>query len=179
MKYQRAYTPGGTFFFTVVTHQRSPVFISEERVELLREAFRYVLVNHPFEIVACVVLPDHIHRIWALPEGDNNYSTRWRLIKSFYSRNLDLPTGDISLSRKMKGELAIWQRRFWEHQIRDENDLNNHLEYIHYNPVKHGLVNAPVEWKYSSFHAFVRKGIYTADWGSGEEKGSELYEGME
>lgn len=130
MRYRRAISPGETFFFTVVTYQRTPVFVNDRRVELLREAFRYVLGKHPFEIVACVILSEHIHTIW-------------------------------------------------EHQIRDEHDFNRHVEYIHYNPVKHGLVNTPVEWKYSSFHAFVRNGIYPADWGAGEEKGPELYERIE
>jgi putative transposase len=169
MNYRRAIVPGGTFFFTVVTYYRQKLFDSNENIDLLREAFRFVMQNHPFKIVAIVVLPDHIHCIWTLPEDDGDYPTRWRLIKNHFSHHFTLePEFTLSNSQKSKGEKAIWQRRYWEHLIRDEDDLRKHVEYIHYNPVKHGLVKSPVDWLYSSFHQYVRQGLYSADWGADE-----------
>jgi putative transposase len=122
--------------------------------------------RHPFTIIASVILHDHIHFIWALPPLSGDYSMRWRLIKSHFSHNFfprDIKSE--SASRQKKGEVDVWQRRFWEHLIRDEVDLANHVDYIHYNPVKHGLVKSPAEWEYSSFMKFVREGVYTVDWG--------------
>jgi putative transposase len=169
MQYRRIHAPGGTFFFTLVTYECRQVFGEEQTVILLRNAFRSVLQKHPFTIEAAVVLPDHQHMIWRLPENDGDYATRWRLIKSHFTHhwegNRDIPT---STSRQLKGERAVWQRRYWEHLIRDDRDWQQHVEYIHYNPVKHGLARAPVEWKYSSFHTFVKQGLYSPDWGSGE-----------
>jgi putative transposase len=169
MKYRRARVEGGTYFFTVVTHRRRRFLCEPENVSHLREAFRYVMRRHPFEIDAFVLLPDHLHCIWTLPEGDCDFSTRWRLVKSTFTRTCSKTChGIVSRSRRQKGEQAIWQRRFWEHQIRDERDLIQHVEYIHYNPVKHGLVKAPRDWEYSSFHRYVRKGIYGQEWGADE-----------
>jgi len=167
MKYRRAFLLGGTFFFTVVTCNRQKILANEPNILLLREVFRYVLDRHPFQMDALVVLADHIHAIWTLPEDDSDYSTRWRLIKSYFSRNLPnkANTGP-SVSRINKSEQSIWQRRFWEHLIRDEQDLQRHVEYINYNPVKHGLVQASVDWPYSSFHQFVSRGLYPAEWGA-------------
>ncbi len=166
MDYRRVYVPGGTYFFTVVTYNRRPIFSTQDAVEKLREAFRYTMERFPFIIVACVILPDHLHFIWTLPSYSRDFSTRWRLIKSYFTRNWN-PKGTISvsLSRQKKGEADVWQRRFWEHMIRDEDDLSNHVEYIHYNPVKHGLVNAPADWEYSSFMKYVQDGMYAANWG--------------
>ncbi len=166
MDYRRVYVPGGTYFFTVVTDNRRPIFSTPDAVEKLREAFRYTMDRFPFIIVACVILPDHIHFIWALPPDACDYSTRWRLIKSHFTRHWH-PRGAISASpsRKLKGEADVWQRRFWEHMIRDEVDLANHVEYIHYNPVKHGLVKAPADWEYSSFRKYVEDGLYAVNWG--------------
>jgi putative transposase len=116
-----------------------------------------------------VILPDHIHTIWTLAEDDGDYPTRWRLLKSFFTRKLITRSKElITSSRKMKGEQAVWQRRYWEHLIIDAEDLDRHLNYIHYNPVKHGLVKQVKDWPWSSFHRFVRSGLYPADWGSDE-----------
>jgi putative transposase len=124
MKYRRIFLPGGTFFFTVVTYNRRKILGKEPEISLLREAFRYTLARHPFQMDACVVLPDHIHAIWTMPEDDSDYSTRWRLIKSYFTHNLShKPGAGGSPSRGKKGEQFVWQRRFWEHLIRDEQDL--------------------------------------------------------
>src|SRR5512146_1212838 len=159
MDYRRVYVPGGTYFFTIVTYERRPILWTPEAVEKLREAFRYTIERHPFTLVASVILPDHMHFIWTLPEESRDFSTRWRLIKSHFSRNWHSKgTISESESRQKKGEADVWQRRFWEHMIRDEVDLSNHVEYIHYNPVKHGLVSSPADWEYSSFRKYVRDG---------------------
>jgi putative transposase len=167
MEYRRAYLQGGTFFFTLVTYKHRPIFTSPEAVDQLRQAFRYTLERKPFTIVASVILPDHIHFIWTLPPGDSDFSTRVRLVKSHFTRKWG-QQGAVSAvtSRRSKGEQDIWQRRFWEHLIRDEVDLTRHVEYIHYNPVKHGLVRSPMEWQYSSFSKFVGEGLYSPDWGA-------------
>ncbi|MEA5534081.1 REP-associated tyrosine transposase [Crocosphaera sp. XPORK-15E] len=169
MQYRRAKTPGATYFFTVVIHHRRPILRESENIDLLREAFRYVIKQHPFKIDGIVILPDHLHSIWTLPDNDADFSTRWRLIKSYFSRHCHAShQGKMTLSRQQKGEKAIWQRRFWEHQIRDDQDFINHLEYIHYNPVHHGLVFAPKDWQYSSFHRYVEAGVYDLMWGASE-----------
>ena len=176
MRYRRARVKGGTYFFTVVTHNRAKVFNRSVNVELLRQAFRTVINRHPFNIDAFVLLPDHLHCIWTLPKGDADFSMRWRLIKSYFSRQINSvgwveernPTETTtSTSRLRKNEKGIWQRRFWEHLIRDQEDLRRHVEYIHYNPVKHGLTNMPFDWMHSSFHRYVNEGIYNAKWGAG------------
>jgi len=165
-EYRRVYIKGGTFFFTVVTNGRYPIFNDKSAVDLLKTSFCLVMLVHPFEMDSIVVLPDHLHCIWILSEGDSDFSTRWRLIKSDLSRNyLAAPKGESSSSRRMKKERGIWQRRFWEHAIRDEADLNMHRDYIYYNPVKHGLADSPNNWEHSSFNAFVKKGMYPTDWG--------------
>jgi putative transposase len=126
------------------------------------------MINHPFTIDAFVVLPDHLHCIWTMPHGDKDFSTRWRLIKNYFTRRCDTRYKDLpSRSRKDKKEQAVWQRRFWEPLIRDEKDFISHVKYIHYNPVKHGLVTAPKDWEYSSFHRYVRDGLYDLEWGAG------------
>ena len=170
MQYRRAKIDGGTYFFTLVTHNRRQFLCEPDNVSLLRNAFRYVIKQHPFKIDAFVLLPDHLHCIWTLPDGEHNFSIRWRLIKSYFSRQCAPQYQDkISTSRQKKQEKAIWQRRFWEHQIRDQTDFIHHVEYIHYNPVKHGLVKAPKDWEYSSFHRYVDEGIYDVEWGAGRE----------
>ncbi len=180
MRYRRANVKGGTYFFTVVTFNRVKIFTDPNNVDLLRSAIKEAMQKHPFKIDAFVLLPDHLHCIWSLPQQDSDFSTRWRLIKSYFSRNFDQsnvgwvegrnPTNDAhSVSRQKKKEKPIWQRRFGEHLIRDEKDLNQHVEYIHYNPVKHGLTKAPVDWVYSSFHRYVDKGIYDIKWGAGDK----------
>jgi putative transposase len=152
MRYRRAYHAGGCYFFTVVTAERRPILAATERVELLRAAIQRVMRLHPFSIDAMVVLPDHLHCIWTLPEADADFSRRWRLIKTHFSRHAAVP-------------LPCWQPRFWEHLIRDDNDYAHHVDYIHYNPVKHGYASGPGEWPYSSFGRFVARGQYSADWG--------------
>jgi len=132
-------------------------------IELLREAFRVTKQQHPFIIDACVILPEHLHCIWRLPEEDNDFSTRWRLIKTYFSKHI-ARNERISTSRKQKKERGIWQRRYWEHLIKDEKDYQNHLDYIHYNPVKHGYVQQAIDWHYSSFHLWVKRKVYPVDW---------------
>ena len=176
MRYRRARLKGGTYFSTVVTHSRIKIFNRSDNVELLRQAFRKVIKRHPFKIDAFVLLPDHLHCIWILPQGDADFSTRWRLIKSCFSRQIGLvgwvegrnPTKTItSTSSLRKNKNSVWQRRFWEHLIRNHEDLIRHVEYIHYNPVKHGLTKAPSDWDYSSFQRYVEKGKYDIKWGAG------------
>ena len=159
--YRRAFSPGGYFFFTVVTYKRQKLFLNENNIIILRKALRHVKNNNPFEIDAIVVLPDHIHTIWRLPQDDSNYSLRWRLIKHYVSTHIDATINH----RKEKN---IWQRRFWEHNIRNENDWRNHMDYIHYNPVKHGYVEHPRHWKYSSYSNSFIKGWYDSSWGYSE-----------
>jgi putative transposase len=169
VKYRRTNASGSTFFFTVVTFDRRKIFTSEQTVALLRQAIAVVQAQHLFKVEAAVILPDHLHMIWRLPEGEDDYATRWRLIKSYFTRHWpgasDYPT---TPSRQSKGERAVWQRRYWELLIRDEADWRRHVDYIHYNPVKHGLARALAAWPYSSFHPFVKQGHYSSDWGAGE-----------
>ena len=166
MHYRRAFTPGGTFFFTLVTEGRRPILAAAEVVEVLRGAFRAVRLSRPFEIDAIVVMPDHLHCIWTLPPDDADFATRWRLIKTGFTKHCP-PTlrAAANPARAAKRQQAVWQHRYWEHQIRDETDFARHVDYIHYNPVKHGLAASPIDWPYSSFHRHVKAGIYPPDWG--------------
>jgi len=163
MNYRRNRHPGGTYFFTVVTANRSPLFNNPAAIQRLRTTLRKVIHRHPFTIDAMVVLPDHIHCIWTMPANDTNYSTRWRLIKAGFTKDIRQHSQDKAGVSK-----SLWQKRYWEHTIRDENDFNRHVDYIHYNPVKHGYVARAVDWPYSSFHRFVRDGILPVDWGINE-----------
>ena len=168
MRYRRTRKKGGTYFFTVVTFNRANILLHPENISLLRDSFRKVMASHPFLIDAFILMPDHLHCIWTLPENDRDFSKRWRLIKSHFTRNCDNKYKQTpGESRKRKNEQAVWQRRFWEHLIRNENDFARHVEYLHYNPVKHGLVKAPADWEYSSFHKYVRNGKYDRKWGAG------------
>ncbi|MGR8979787.1 MAG: REP-associated tyrosine transposase [Gammaproteobacteria bacterium] len=160
--YRRAFNPGGVYFFTVVTYQRRPIFSVQENVELLREAFHHVRASRPFTVDGIVVLPDHLHCIWRLPEGDADFSGRWREIKKYVSKRIG---GEGCRTR----EKDVWQRRFWEHGIRNEDDWRRHIDYIHYNPVRHGLTLTPAQWPYSSFHKSVTKGWYPENWGGTDE----------
>jgi putative transposase len=170
MEYRRAKVPGATYFFTVVTYQRQNLFQHPQLVTVLRQSVRSIKQRHQFIIEAMVVLPDHLHCIWTLPNDDANFSMRWQLIKSAFSRRCpDLYRQHLSSSRHAKGEQGVWQRRFWEHKIQDEQDFAHHVDYIHYNPVKHGLVSAPNDWMYSSFHRYVQSGCYQIDWGANDE----------
>ncbi|MCP4042145.1 MAG: transposase [Gammaproteobacteria bacterium] len=161
--YRRHRVAGGCYFFTLTLVDRRQALLTQY-IDQLREAFRGVRKAHPFTIDAMVVLPDHLHCIWTLPDGDDDFSNRWRQIKAAFSRSL--PHGEqISDSRSKKGERGIWQRRFWEHWLRDEEDYRRHADYIHYNLVKHGHVERVWDWPYSSFHRFCQKGVYMPDWG--------------
>jgi putative transposase len=162
--YHRAYREGATYFFTVnLADRRSDLLL--DRIDDLRDAVRYARRRHPFAIDAMVVLPDHLHAVWTLPPGDGDFSLRWRLLKTFFSRRI--PHGERRRpSRIAKGERGIWQRRYWEHLIRDADDLQRHIDYIHFNPVKHGHAKQVVDWPYSTFHRFVAKGWLPCDWGS-------------
>jgi putative transposase len=160
--YRRNFVAGGSFFFTVNLADRRLRLLTEN-IEALRTAFRDTQLHHPFAIDAIVILPDHLHTVWTLPDGDANFSARWRLIKTSFSRKLAVGE-PISSSRAGKGERGIWQRRYWEHTTRDENDYSRHIEYVHINPVKHGLVKRVSDWPYSSFHRMVREGVFPEDW---------------
>ena len=160
--YRRNHAPGGSFFFTVNLADRRLRLLTEH-IDALRAAFRETRRHHPFCIDAMVVLPDHLHAIWTLPESDDDFATRWRLIKSTFSRQV--AAGErISQSRISKGERGIWQRRYWEHTLRNEQDFERHVDYIHINPVKHGYVTRVAAWPYSSFHRMVKLGVYPEDW---------------
>jgi len=160
--YRRIRLEGGTYFFTGTLADRRARVLTDH-VDLLRSVLRRVQTARPFAIVAMVVLPDHLHAIWTLPAGDADYSGRWRAIKAGLTR--DLVTSGLPLVRNDKGEYDLWQRRFWEHTVRDEADLAAHVEYIHFNPVKHGLVERVKDWPWSSFHQYVRRGCLAEDWG--------------
>ena len=171
MRYRRLRQPGATYFFTVVTGSRKPHFGERANVDLLLDVMRLVAVDHPFDIDAQVILPDHLHTLWTLPEGDTDFPTRWMLIKSNFTRRVRVglrkePQPDLpSFARISRRERTIWQKRYWEHLIRDEEDFARHVDYIHYNPVKHGHVKAPSEWPYSTFKEFVSRGSYDSHWG--------------
>lgn len=168
MNYRRAKINGATYFFTVVTHNRRPFLCHPDNVQLLRQALRYAMQRRPMEVDAFVLLPDHLHTIWTLPDDDHDFSIRWRLIKTYFSRRCQTTFERAApTSRKTKQERAFWQRRFWEHTVKDIQDYINHVEYIHYNPVKHGLAAAPKDWEYSSFHGYVKAGVYDETWGAG------------
>ncbi|HZH81546.1 MAG TPA: transposase [Phototrophicaceae bacterium] len=161
--YRRSFVPGGTYFFTVALTDRNRDWLVKH-VDLLRAAFRHARREQPFAIEAVVVLPEHLHCIWTLPPGDADYSQRWRLLKSRFSRALS--AGGVPVRKNAKGEYNVWQRRFWEHTVRDERDFQAHVDYIHYNPVKHGLVTRVGDWPYSSFHRFVRLDWLHSNWAS-------------
>jgi len=162
-RYVRAFNPGGTFFFTVALLERRRRLLTEH-IDTLREVMRDVQLRKPYRIDAIVVLPDHLHCLWTLPPDDADFSSRCWAIKSGVSRRM--AQGErLSETRQRKGERGIWQRRFWEHLIRDERDFERHADYIHYNPVKHGHVRRALDWPHSSFHRYVERGIYPSDWG--------------
>ena len=163
MQYRRNQLEGGSYFFTVNLAERKRRLLVEH-IAALREAFRNVRSRHPFQIDAIVIMPDHLHAVVTLPPGDADYSTRWMLIKAGFSRSLP-QTERINASRRSKGERGVWQRRFWEHTLRDDDDYRHHIDYIHYNPVKHGYVTHPAAWPHSSIHQYIKAGKLPADWG--------------
>jgi len=171
-RYSRARIEGGVFFFTVALADRSSDLLVRH-VDCLRQVYRSVEKWYPFETIAICILPDHVHAVWSLPDGDPNFSLRWRLIKSGFSRPLASDERRTS-SKIAKREKGIWQRRYWEHAIRDERDLERHVDYIHFNPVKHGYVSRVCDWPHSSFHRYVARGLLPPDWCSdvGESTGN-------
>ena len=161
--YRRSHLSGGYYFFTVVTYDRRKLFLDALARDCLHSAWQATHARHPFETVALCLLPDHLHCIWKLPEGDARYSSRWNAIKGIFSKSFLRQEGNDGIrneSRRRTGEAALWQRRFWEHQIRDERDLQRHVDYIHYNPVKHGLVQDLREWPWSTYHRYVLEKRY-------------------
>lgn len=161
--YRRSHVAGASYFFTVNCSERHDNQLLVEQIDLLREVFRKVKTDHPFTIDAIVVLPEHLHCIWTLPPGDADYKTRWALIKAGFSRQLPAEE-KRSLSRIKRCERGIWQRRYWEHLIRDDSDYRRHVDYIHWNPVKHGVVKQVVDWPFSSFHKYLDLGFYPRNW---------------
>ncbi len=166
--YRRAVVPGGTFFFTLVTYNRRPWLTSPAARRLLRKSFRVVRSDRPFAVDGIVLLPDHLHCIWTLPRGDSDFATRWRLIKGGFTRAWLAGGGaeeGVSVGRAVQGGRGVWQRRFYEHTIRDEEELRRCLDYVHLNPVKHGLCERAADWPWSSLHRYIALGEYEPDWG--------------
>ena len=170
MQYRRAKTKGGCYFFTVNLANRNQHLLTEH-IDILRSNINRVKNNHPFKVDAMVILPEHLHAVITLPDDDSDYAKRWMLIKSGFSRQM--PKKEIiNQSKKNKRERGIWQRRYWEHQIRDDKDYENHVNYVHYvhyNPVKHGYVNQASEWSYSTIHQYIKNGILSQNWGKAYE----------
>jgi putative transposase len=166
--YRRYRVPGGTYFFTVVTYRRRRIFIGETARQCLRDAMETIRAKRPFDMPAIILLPEHLHAIWKLPRGDDDYSTRWKRIKEKFTISWLAAGGTeapLTPSRRKRQERGVWQRRFWEHLIEDEHDFERHFDYIHYNAVKHREVNCPKDWPHSSFHRWAAKGVYEPDWG--------------
>ncbi|HEY1784350.1 MAG TPA: transposase [Pirellulales bacterium] len=169
--YRRYFVAGGTYFFTVVTDRRAPLFADARARSLLGSVFRRCILRQPMSVLAIVLLPNHLHCLWTLPPGDSAYSDRWRWLKGEFTRHW-LAVGGleqaITDSHKRERRRSVWQRRFWEHAIRDETDLERHADYIHYNPVRHRLVSRPCDWPWSSFHRWVAIGQYRVEWSCGD-----------
>jgi len=167
-EYRRFYIPNATWFFTVNLAERRNNALLVDKIDELGNTFRYVKKRKPFYMNAVVIMPDHLHCIWTLPENDGDYSVRWNLLKGHFSRKI-VDGERISKSRQKRRERGLRQRRFWAHLIEDQEDYNRHVDYIHWNPVKHGYAKSVIDWPYSSFHRYLRQGIYTNDWGNGEK----------
>ncbi len=159
--YRRNRVAGGTYFFTVALNDRRATTLVDY-IDILRTAFSITLRRRPFRIDALVVLPDHLHTLWTLPQNDADYPGRWRAVKSRFTRAA--AQSGLDVSQNSKGEYDLWQRRYWEHTIRNEADWARHADYIHFNPVKHGHVRKVGDWPFSSFHRYVQQGLYPSDW---------------
>jgi len=177
--YRRWHVSGGMYFFTVVTHDRRPLFQEASHRKRLRQAIQQVRTRLPFDIFATVLLPDHLHTVWTLPANGNDFSSRWRQIKTLFTRSFlkdGHSEGSISKRRQARDEHGVWQRRFWDHTVRDEEDLKRCVDYLHFNPVKHGLVSSVRDWPWSSFHRFVRLGEYDLNWGGRPDLHEDIFE---
>jgi putative transposase len=166
--YRRNYLSGGSYFFTVVTENRARILLSDIAKQALRESIKDCQKRWTFEVDAFVLLEDHLHTIWTLPEIDTNYSLRWSYIKKEFSKRYLIAGGkeqERGDSRQHRRERGIWQRRFWEHTLRDEKDFERHVDYIHYNPVKHALVTCAKDYSHSTFHRYQKRGVYDLNWG--------------
>lgn len=170
LDYRRTWHPGGTYFFTVNLLQWRGNDLLTRHIETLRDSVRRARKLYPFHIHGWVVLPEHLHCVMELPPQDADFATRWRLIKMVFSKAIPR-TERLSTVRARRGERGIWQRRYWEHLIRDEADFRAHMDYVHINPVKHGLVARVADWPYSTFHRLVASGVYSPDWAGGFETG--------
>lgn len=171
MHYRRLVEPGASYFFTLVTHERRPMFSKDGNVKCWRNAVWKVQRTRPFEVEAEVILPDHLHFLWQLPNADGDFATRIRLSKTYFTKaqDLDPQPRSANASRERKAERDVWQRRYWEHLVRDERDFQVRLDYIHFSPVKHGFVKRPADWPHSTFQAWVAKGTYDPWWGSDQK----------
>ena len=163
--FRRDFTPGGTYFFTVTLKNRKSTYLTSY-IQLLGKVLRQARHHAHFSTHAIAVLPEHLHVIWELPPGDSNYSARWRRVKASFTK--ELVRAGVPIKPNLRGEYDLWQRRFWEHRIRDEKDFQNHVDYIHYNPVKHGYVFNAVDWPFSSIHRYIAQGLLPKDWGGFE-----------
>jgi putative transposase len=161
VRYRRNLVAGGAYFFTATLNDRASSALTNH-ITALRSAFRQTRAGHPFTIDAIVVLPDHLHIVMTLPANDADFSNRLGLIKRRFTQAL--VQAGVAIAHYPNGEAALWQRRFWEHTIRDERDFERHVDCIHFNPIKHGLVTRARDWPHSSFHRYVRQGLLPEDW---------------
>ena len=180
-QYRRCRLQGGSYFFTLVTHQRRPFLCDEPARRLLREVMSACFSRWPTRMEAVVLLPDHLHVIWSLPADDSDYPARWGWLKKEFSKRWlagGQAAGPIAAARQRERRSGVWQPRYWEHSIRDQRDLERHLDYVHYNPVKHGLVTRVADWPWSSFHRWVRAGAYDEGWGGSTMEFADIEEGV-
>ncbi len=169
--YRRNFVPGGTFYFTLVAYDRRPILTTSLGRRCLREAISKIKGVSPFRLFAICLLPEHLHTVWTMPPGDSDYPTRWKRIKHEFSSRWLAAGGteaEVTAAEKAEGRRGIWQPRYWEHTVSDEDDLERCVDYIHWNPRKHGLVDRVRDWPYSSFHRFVEEGHYEINWGGTE-----------
>lgn len=177
-RYVRSNTKGATYFFTLISYNRRKILCENDLLKAFKDSIKVIQQHYPFEIIAWVQMPDHLHCIWKLPDNDADYSMRWSQIKRLTTQacpQYHLPIHELSPSKISRNERGVWQRRFFEHQIKSEADFIKYMDYIHYNPVKHRLVERAIDWPYSSFHRHIKAGNYSADWGSNSIDFSETF----